>query len=102
MTPALLCSPFLNSDLRHICFHFCQSDDYEKVSAKHSSRLFLWTQLRYYGLFQMGMEYRTAAALEKAGGPLDESRGWTSVIKEKARLTPPPSPASRSIDTPLA
>lgn len=95
-------SAFLNSDLRNSCNIFCQSADYEKISAKHSSRLFLWTQPRYYSFFQMGIEYRAAIRLERAGGPMAEPRSWTSVVKEKAGLTPPASPPRKSIEVPLA
>ena len=97
----LLRSAFLNSDLRNSRNTFCQSDDYEKISAKHSSRLFLWTQPRYYSFFQMGIEYRAAARLERAGGPMTESRSWTVVVKEKAGLTPPASPPRKTIEVPL-
>lgn len=76
-------------------------NDYEKISAKHSSRLFLWTQPRYYGFFQMGIEYRAAVRLERAGGPMAESRSWTSVVKEKAGLTPPATPPRKTIEVPL-
>jgi len=72
-------------------------NDYENMSAKHS-RLFLWTRLKYYGFFQTGQEYLAASALEKVGGPLIESSGWTSVFKEEARLTPPSSPAPETVD----
>jgi len=78
------------------------SDDYEKTSAKHNSRLFLWTQPRYYTFFQMGMEYIVVTNLEKAGGPMTESRSWTALVKEKTRLTPPSTPAPESVDTPIA
>jgi len=75
-------------------------NDYEKISAKHNSRLFLWTQPQYYGFFQMTNEYRVVVALEKAGGPMSEPRSWTTVVKEKAKLTPPSSPTPKGIDTP--
>jgi hypothetical protein len=39
--------------------------------------------------FPDGTEYRLCVALEKAGGPMTESRSWTTAVKEKARLTPP-------------
>jgi len=74
-------------------------NDYEKISAKHNSRLFLWTQPRFYGFFHMRTEYLVVAALEKAGGRMAESKGWTATMKEKARLTPPSTPASKSIET---
>ncbi|KAF9644499.1 PLC-like phosphodiesterase [Thelephora ganbajun] len=66
--------------------------DYENISAKHKSRLFLWTQPKYYSIFQTGIDYLVVYALEKAGGPMTESRSWVTVMKEKARLSPPPSP----------
>jgi len=77
-------------------------NDYENMSAKHGNRLFLWTQLRYYGFYHMGTEYLVAAALEKAAGPMSESRSWTAAVKEKARLTPPSTPSSKSINTSVA
>jgi len=78
------------------------SDDYEKISAKHNNRLFLWTQPRYYSFFQIGMEYLVVIRLEKAGGPMTESRSWTALVKEKAGLTPPSTPAPERDDTPIA
>jgi hypothetical protein len=47
----------------------------------------------------MGIEYLVVTALERAGGPLTESRSWTAVVKEKARLTPPSTPAPKSVDS---
>ena len=78
----------------------CLSDDYERISAKHSSRLFLWTQPQYYGFFQMHNEYLVVAALEKAGGPMTQSRSWTAAVWEKARLTPPSTPSPKCLDPP--
>lgn len=77
-----------------------QSEDYEKISAKYSSRVFLWIRPQYYDFYQWGKEYQNIFALEKAGGPLTsvEPRSWTSIVKEKARLTPPPSPPPGAID----
>ena len=100
-TPLLLFAHHsLNSDLRHSFFHPRQSDDYEKISAKYSSRLFLWTRPQYYGFFQAGIEYLTAVFLERAGEPATESRSWASIVKEKTKLTPPSSPKRESIDAP--
>jgi len=70
------------------------------MSAKHNSRLFLWTQPQYYGFFQMGIEYLVVVALERAGGPMAKSRNRTAVVKEKARLTPPSTPPSKNVDAP--
>jgi len=48
----------------------------------------------------MGIEYLFAIDLEKTGGPMTESRSWATVAKEKARLTPPSTPAPKNVDTP--
>jgi len=77
-------------------------NDYEKISAKYNSRLFLWTQPRYYGIIHMGIEYLGVSYLEKVGGPMSQSRSWTTVVKEKARLTPPSTPIHKSVDPPAA
>jgi hypothetical protein len=50
----------------------------------------------------MYIEYLGVIALEKGGGPLNESQSWTAVAKEKARLTPPSMPVRESIDPPAA
>ena len=62
----------------------------------------MWTQPRYYGIFQMGIEYLGVNYLEKVGGPMSESRGWTAAVKEKARLTPPSTPVRKSVEPPAA
>lgn len=75
------------------------SENYETCSAQYNNRLFLWTQPQYYGIYQLGIQFLGVAYLEKAGGPMTESRSWTATVKEKARLTPPSTPMRKlSID----
>ena len=48
----------------------------------------------------MGIEYLGVSYLEKVGGPMSEPRSWTAAVKEKAKLTPPSTPARKSVDPP--